>query len=273
MSLRDRILILLGVAAACTPLAVRSAAADLKTTTQDIPGTTVKIDLVLVPAGDISVADPAKPGSTTKVKVTPFWIEKTETTWEQYDAYGFGLEASGKNPAQAGAADAIAHPSKPYGAPDRGFGHQGYPVLSVTYYAAEQYCKWLSAKTGHTFRLPTEAEWEYACRAGKGDISKDKLADSAWFWQEKTQPVAKKLPNAWGIYDMLGNAGEWATGLDGKPVLCGGSYDDMAKNVTPSARKHQEPGWNATDPQNPKSKWWLSDGTFVGFRVIRTDVE
>lgn len=231
-----------------------------------IPDTTVKFDMVAVPAGEVRVADPAKPDSSQTVKLQPFWIGKTEVTWDEYDAFAF-LDKSGK--VEASQKDATSHPSKPYGAPDRGFGHHAYPVMSITYYAAQKYCDWLSAKTGKKYRLPTEAEWEYACRANSPEPAKDKLADYAWFWQEKTQAVGKKLPNAWGIYDMLGNVGEWCTGMDGRPVLRGGAYDDVAKDVNPAARKTQAPSWNITDPQNPKSKWWLSDGPFAGFRVLR----
>ncbi|MGB9619630.1 MAG: formylglycine-generating enzyme family protein, partial [Armatimonadota bacterium] len=143
------------------------------------------------------------------------------------------------------------------------------PVINVSFNGAESYCKWLSAKTGHKYRLPTEAEWEYACRAGKPGPTPDKLEQFAWFWQEKTQPVGKKSANAWGIHDMLGNVAEWCTGLDGKPVVCGGSWQDRAKDCTPTRRQYQQESWQANDPQCPKSKWWLSDGEFVGFRVLR----
>jgi hypothetical protein len=72
---------------------------------------------------------------------------------------------------------------------------------------------------------------------------------------------------------MLGNVAEYVTILDepkdAKPTACGGSYDDKAENISSSSRKTQDPTWNSTDPQNPKSKWWLSDGPFVGFRIVR----
>ena len=119
------------------------------------------------------------------------------------------------------------------------------------------------------FRLPSEAEWEYACRAGAPEPTAEQLAKCAVTFAEKTQPVGTKSPNAWGLHDMLGNVAEWCVDLKGKPVVCGGSFEDTPKNVKASARKYQTEGWQANDPQDPKSKWWLSDGEFVGFRVIR----
>ena len=90
------------------------------------------------------------------------------------------------------------------------------PVICITHHAAMEYCRWLSAKTGKLYRLPTEAEWEHACRAGTktaysfGD-DPAKLEDYAWYVEnaEKPQPVGKKKPNPWGLFDMHGNVAEW----------------------------------------------------------------
>ena len=207
------------------------------------------------------------------VKVGPFWIGKTEVTWDAYDIFVFRLDLTEQQKTEG--VDATSRPSKPYGAPDRGFGHQGYPALGVTFYAAEQFCQWLSAKTGKKYRLPTEAEWEYACRAGAASEEKPESLDrTAWYWEnadDKTHPVGTKAPNAWGLYDMLGNVAEWCRGADGTPVVRGGSYNDRAAKVGVTARALQTPAWNATDPQNPKSKWWLANAPFVGFRVLREE--
>ena len=230
--------------------------------TESISGTLVKFDMVPIPAGEITMPDPAKPGAKIKVKIPALWFGRTEVTWDEYDVFVFKLD-------QPPGEDAVSRPSKPYGASDRGYGHKGYPVINESFLGAEQYCKWLSLKTGHEYRLPTEAEWEYACRAGKPVPDKNKLADYAWFFQEKTQPVGQKKPNAWGLYDMLGNVGEWCTDMCGKPVVRGGSWEDVAKDVSPTARRYQDESWQANDPQSPKSKWWLSDGQFVGFRIVR----
>ena len=232
---------------------------------EKIAGTLVEFQMIGVPGGEITIQDPTKPGVKQRIKLKPFWVGKTEVTWDEYDVYAFKLD----QPACGTEADAVSRPSKPYGAVDRGFGHKGYPVINVSYYAAEQYCRWLSLKTGHKYRLPTEAEWEYACRAGKPEPAKEQLPKLAWIWQEKTGPVGKMSPNAWGLFDMLGDVGEWCADLAGKPVLCGGTYQDLPAKVRPSARQYQDDSWQANDPQNPKSKWWLSDGQFVGFRIIR----
>jgi formylglycine-generating enzyme required for sulfatase activity len=242
-----------------------------KIVTVALPNTTVQFDLVFVPEGELMMRDPIK-GTLKRVKVRSFWLGKTEVTWDEYDVFLYRLDLP---PDADESADAIARPSRPYGAPDRGWGHSGYPAIGMTYHAAEQYCRWLSLKTGKKFRLPTEAEWEYACRAGElsGDVIKDKawLDAHAWFADNaggKTHPVGKKRPNPWGLYDMLGNVAEWCQGVDSKPVVRGGSFKDPAEKVHPAARELPSPDWNATDPQFPKSQWWHPDAPFVGFRVL-----
>jgi len=244
--------------------------------TETLPKTLVKFEMVPIRGGVLEMPDPANPGKKQRIKIRDFWIGKTEVTWDEYDVYLYGLDLADNEEDPQSGPDAISRPSKPYGSPDRGFGHEGYPAIGMTYLAAEQYCRWLSIKTGKRYRLPTEAEWEHACRARvlpSGPI-RNKLEKLAWFWDnsdDKTHPVAKKQPNAWGLYDMLGNTAEWCKGRDGTPVVCGGSYRDSAEKVHPAARQRQTPGWNANDPQNPKSKWWLSDAPFVGFRVLREE--
>ena len=269
-TLRSRAILVLAACALALGIALAAHAADAPARaayTQDISGTLVKFGMISVPAGEITIADPAKKGATRKVKVGPFWIGKTEVTWDQYDVFVFKLDEpqGAKNLPK----DATSRPSKPYGAADRGYGRKGYPVINESFAGARAYCKWLSKKTGHNYRLPTEAEWEYACRASAPEPTAGQLAKCAVTFAEKTQPVGSKSPNAWGISDMLGNVAEWSVDLKGKPVVCGGSFEDMPKKVKPSARKYQTEAWQANDPQDPKSKWWLSDGQFVGFRVIR----
>jgi formylglycine-generating enzyme required for sulfatase activity len=100
----------------------------------------------------------------------------------------------------------------------------------------------------------------------------DDLSTVAWFEanaEDQAQAVAGKQPNALGFYDMLGNVVEWVTGVDGEPATKGGSFLDEPGDVQIDARARQTRKWNETDPQIPKSKWWLSDGPFVGFRIVR----
>ena len=197
----------------------------------------------------------------------PFWIAKTELTWDLYDTFVFGLDQSG-TPDES-AVDAVTRPSKPYIAMDRGFGKSGYPVISVSYHGAEMFCEWLSKKTGRTYRLPTEAEWSLACAIG--DICPGGLDDHAWHKGNsdfKTHPVGTKKPDALGLHDMYGNASEWCSGGDDEPVTMGGSYRDSAQEIGCTMRVEPSDAWNASDPQIPKSVWWLADGGFVGFRIV-----
>jgi formylglycine-generating enzyme required for sulfatase activity len=248
------------------------AADDRKSFTERLPGTTVQFEMVAIPPGTIEMPDSENPDKTITVRIPRLWISKTEVSWDEYGTYAFNREIA-EEEKQRGA-DAIAKPTKPYGAIDRGYGYEGNPAIGMTYVAAQRYCEWLSRMTGRKYRLPTEAEWEYACRAGvlkREPLQLEQLERIAWYRansNNKPQPVGKKAANPWGLHDMLGNVMEWCQGLDGKPVACGGSFRDPAEKVHPGARERQTPDWNMTDPQYPKSRWWLSDAPFVGFRVV-----
>ncbi len=239
----------------------------LKAYSQTLPGSVVKVDMMPIPSGFLIDAGKMK-------SVKPFWIASTEMTWEAYDVF---LASGPPSPAYDQTAfpvDAIARPSKSYILPDLGWGHHGYPAINVSILSVTMYCRWLSAQTGKKYRLPTDTEWEYACRAGASNakpLAPLLLGKTAWYAansEGKTHPVGKKLPNAWKLYDMQGNTGEWATDAEGKPVLCGGAFNDKAELLVPTTRRRQTPAWQATDPQLPKSRWWLADGKFIGFRIV-----
>jgi formylglycine-generating enzyme required for sulfatase activity len=230
-----------------------------------IPGSLVAFELVRVRGGSVTLA-----GGDT-VDVANFWIGRTEVTWDAYDIFAFQLDKrDASNPQEA---DAVARPSRPYGAPDWGFGHQGYAALSMTQHAAAQFAAWLSAKTGHTYRLPTEAEWQRAFTLAypyRATLSTALLEERAWFAANadgKTHPVGMRSPDALGLFDLLGNAAEWVMPPDSARLTMGGSYRDTT--LLPVSRATQTRAWNETDPQIPKSTWWLSDGPFVGFRLVR----
>ena len=232
-----------------------------------VPGTTVPFEVVRCPSGEIRTDD------EEDVFVGAMWVLTTEVTWDLYDIFAYQLDLEESERMKN--ADATTRPSRPYQSPDYGFGHQGYAAICVTYHAAEQFTVWLSEKTGKTYRLATDAEWQFAAQGGKQggtELEEEALDALAWYREnasDKTQAVGEKSPNAIGVYDMLGNVREWVTGHDGKPVTRGGSFKDKAEDVQLDARAKQHWKWNETDPQIPKSKWWLSDGYHVGFRIVR----
>lgn len=223
--------------------------------------------MIPVPKGVVKIGDKS-------VEVKEFWIADAETAWEVYDTFLASGPPSKAYDQTDFAADAIARPSKSYILPDLGWGHSGYPAINLSYVSVQMFCRWLSSVTNKKYRLPTEAEWELACREGMSDsqgLTDADLEKAAWYKansNQVTHPIRKKAPNKLGLYDMMGNVGEWATDREGKPVLCGGTFLDAPEKISPSMRKYWSPAWQETDPQIPKSRWWLSDGPFVGFRLV-----
>jgi formylglycine-generating enzyme required for sulfatase activity len=201
-----------------------------------------------------------------KVPGMDLWIGRTEVTWDLYDAFALSRPDSTERRA---ATDAVARPTRPYGAPDYGWGHAGYPVISVAYTAAQAFCEWLSAKTGKKYRLPTESEWDHVAQLAAAGKATDNLAWSAANAGGTTRAVGGKPADALGLHDLFGNAAEWVTVTAGRPVVRGGSFRDAASVVGPTARAVQDDTWNERDPQIPQSRWWMSDAPFVGFRIVR----
>jgi len=268
---------------------------------QKIPNAAVSFKMVPVPAGVFLMGSTEKEkghvadeGPAVKVSVDSFWMEEHEVTYEEYIL--FQDEAQDKGPVP----DGITRPSPPYIDFTLGMGKTGgFPANSMSQYAAIMYCKWLYKKTGVFYRLPTEAEWEYACRAGASTAyayGNDETALSSYAWYSansgnKYHAVKQLKPNAWGLYDMPGNVAEWT--LDqyaanyfeqvkdkpGNPslplvtkypvTLRGGSFRDEAPKLRSAARLASDKKWNARDPQIPRSKWWNTDAPFIGFRVVR----
>lgn len=271
---------------------------------QQIDGTKLSFEMQAIPGGSFAMG--SKNGGKDEapvhqVKIDPFWMSKFEVTWDIFEPFlykDFEVNNSvGAIPAQV---DAVTRPTKPYLDMTFGMGKVGKPALAMTQYNAIQFCKWLYARTGVFYRLPTEAEWEYACRAGsKDDYSfgndAKKLGEYAWFSgnsDKKTHDVGQKKPNAWGLYDMHGNVAEWTYdqylpdfyASVGKAevsnpvavadklyplVIRGGSYEDDAKGVRSAARRASEPAWKQIDPQIPKSNWWFPEAPFIGIRLVR----
>ncbi len=286
----------------------------MKPYTEPIVGVDQGFDMIPIPSGTFTMGSPKDEakrkddeGPQVKVHIDPFWMGKYEVTWNEYDIWSFNLDIQRRKLTKTAAtatdkiSDAVTRPTKPYTDMTFDMGHDGYPAICMTQLAAKMYCKWLSKKTGHYYRLPTEAEWEFACRAGTttaysfGDDPK-KLTDYAWYYDnsdEKYQKVGKKKPNPWGLYDMHGNVSEWCLDqyapdaykrLSGKGVVKnplavatklyprivrGGSWDDDAEDLRSAVRHKSEPDWKVQDPQIPKSVWYHTDALHVGFRVVR----
>jgi formylglycine-generating enzyme required for sulfatase activity len=294
----------------------------MKKYTEKIPGTEVAFEMVPILGGTYTMGSPPNEkgrkddeGPQHQVHIDPFWMEAHEVTWQEYELWGLGLDKlrrkfKKEEPSTQWdrIADALAQPTKPYSDMSFGMGKKGYPAICMTQFAAKMYCKWLSAKTGRYYRLPTEAEWEYACRAGSSTAycfgDDPKLLDGyAWYGEnddgsvegnsdEKYHKVAQKKPNAWGLYDMHGNVSEWC--LDQylpegyqefagrrvenplvpstKPypqVVRGGSWIEPPETCRSAARRGSTKDWKAQDPQIPQSIWYLTDADFVGFRIVK----
>ncbi len=312
---------------------------------EQLPGTDVSFAMIPVPGGVFSMGSPEgeadradDEGPQVRVKVEPFWIGKNEVTWAEFQTY-MGmynefkqLQTLKMNRAKEQASgddaqdwelvdkhgwdgeivdqydvDAVTSPTPLY-MPDQTYmagDLPDQPAVTMTQYAARQYTKWLSGITGRPYRLPSEAEWEYAARAGTetaysfGDDAGD-VEQHAWLMENSdyaTHPVGTKAPNPWGLYDMHGNVAEWTldeyaadryTKLGKGPetsaddvnwptklyprVIRGGSWLDEPPMARSAARhKSEEDEWKLSDPNLPLSPWWYTEepAMGVGMRLVR----
>jgi formylglycine-generating enzyme required for sulfatase activity len=290
---------------------------------EKVPGTEVNFKMVPIPGGTFTMGSPAgekdrkdDEGPQHDVKIEPFFMEEHEVTWAEYNLFLDNYNRlSSKPPVAIPAdkmADAVTFPTPMYdveAAPKlERMGGRGpnFPAVIMSQFAARQYTKWLSKKTGRFYRLPSEAEWEYAARAGTktayffGD-DPAKLDEYAWFNKNANEadgdtgyhPIMQKKPSPWGLYDIYGNVAEWCIDeydpkwyqkfagkvTEGKDtinwpttlynrVLRGGFYDADPADLRSAARSESNKLMNALDPQIPKSPHWMSDGFFIGFRVV-----
>jgi formylglycine-generating enzyme required for sulfatase activity len=277
-----------------------------------IPGTEVSFSMTPIPGGTFTMGSPPDEGGRgkdegpeRKVTIDPFWMGTHEVTWDAYEQWAYSLELrrrKGEPSSRDEAADAVTRPTPPYTDMTFGMGRTGYPALCMTQLAARTYCQWLSTKTGEFYRLPTEAEWEYACRAGtttRWSCGDDEKVLDAFAWtsansQGTTHPVGRKKPNPFGLYDMHGNVAEWCldqhtpkgygeqmnvTNPFQRPttlyprVVRGGSWRHRPGASRSAARQGSDEQWKMQDPQLPQSVWYHTDALFVGFRLVRPKCE
>ena len=273
--------------------------------TETIPATEVSFDMVSIPGGYFKMGSPeseanrkADEGPQKEVEIDPFYMGKYEVTWDLFELFfKQNKELFVKlDDDRVMKIDAITRPSPPYEDPSYGMGKDGFPAVSMSAYSALVFCKWLSTITGKFYRLPTEAEWEYAARAGTetaysfgDDVSV--IDEYAVFYKNsgnKYAEVGTKKPNPWGLYDMHGNAAEWTLDeyredsyakTDKKnpwvtPTVIhprsyrGGSWDDDADKLRSAARTASSLKLQKRDPQIPKSFWWFTDSNYVGMRLV-----
>ncbi|MFC1660439.1 SUMF1/EgtB/PvdO family nonheme iron enzyme [Gemmatimonadota bacterium] len=218
--------------------------------TELIPGTTVSFDMVAIPGGTFEMGSPPSEafrnedeGPVRRVTVGPFWMGRIEVTWNEFEAWYRATRSEGRTDTQPRAlgssgmeaeVDAVTGATPPYVPPDQGWGKGERPAITMTHLAAVQYTRWLSEVTGRRYRLPTEAEWEYAARGGtetpyffEGD---PRQLSTRRFWTRilgqdtelldthvihrgnsggRTQPPAEVSPNPFGLVNMLGNVREF----------------------------------------------------------------
>ena len=284
---------------------------EMKAYSSVIPGTEVNFEMLPIPGGKFKMGSPASEegrkddeGPQRQVEIAPFWMGKCEVTWNEFELFMYPTEERRIREIHKiddklnELTDGSTRPTQPYVEMSFGMGKDGFPAISMTQHAANKYCEWLSAKTGQFYRLPTEAEWEYAARAGTetgycwGDGASKIDGYSCWAnnSEGKCQKVGKKKPNPWGLHDILGNVMEWT--LDGydansyasgpasnpwnkasKPYphsARGGAWDDdSADKLRVAARRASDADWKIQDPQFPKSVWYHTDAQFLGFRIVR----
>ncbi len=273
------------------------------------------LEMLPVQGGEFTLGSPSSEkgrksaeGPQKKVEIEPFWMSKVEIPWALYTAFYQNGKARNSDGSlitpkkKDDLSTIVCQPTPQYhdmflnssfiNDPD-------HPAMDMTQHAANKFCQWLSAQTGHYYRLPTEAEWEYACRAGTtttwsfGD-DESKLNDYAWYEGNSNftyQKVGQKKPNPWGFHDMHGNVAEWvldqyskkyykslkdgAVGPWNTPTtryprsIRGGSWDSAPTDTRSAAREGSDKELKTLDPQVPKSVWYHTSGQHIGFRIVR----
>lgn len=252
---------------------------DFTNYTEQVPGTMVSFNMIAIPGGTFQMGSEEKEkfrredeGPVRRVTVSPFFMAEVETTWDQFWAFYGQTMSEGRTLPEAVYAnnndpevDALSGPTPPFGFPDQGWGGGDRPAITMTHYAAETFCQWLSMRTGKKYRLPTEAEWEYAARGGTQtpyffpgkpqDFSNQGFMRTFFNAQtdgissyviynnnskNRTQEPDKVKANPFGLKNMLGNVMEY----------CADKYDPKA---------YAKAG-DVTDPWVKEGEEWVVRG-------------
>ena len=291
--------------------------------TVTIPGTEVSFRMIPVPGGSFLLGSPEDEedrsddeGPQIEVNVDPMWVAEKEVSWAEYKEfmklYAIFKEFEAKGVRTVGPdnlVDAITAPTELY---DPSFTYEygeepEQPAVTMTQYSAQQFTKWLSRVTGQQFRIPTEAEWEYAARGGtttpySWGENADDIDEYAWYFDnadDGAPPVGSKKPNPFGLHDMHGSVAEITVNAysedgysqfdTGKPinatqvvawpetsspiVVRGGSWEMDPEQLRSAARiATEDEDWKEEDPNFPKSPWWFTSDPSrgVGFRLFRS---
>ena len=217
---------------------------------ETIPGTAASISMIAVPGGEFTIGSPEdepfredNEGPQRRVRISPFFMGEVEVTWDQFWAFYSETMSEGRTPPAVIYAnnsrediDAVSGPTPPFGLPDQGWGMGSRPAITMTHYSAQTFCQWLSLKTGRKYRLPTEAEWEYAARGGTAtpyffEGNPKKLSNEGFLKSifkpdttgiyshavyvnnsgNRTQEPSEARPNPFGLKNMLGNVMEYCS--------------------------------------------------------------
>lgn len=247
---------------------------------EQIPGTPISINMVAIPGGSFKMGSSEKEpfhkadeSPVRNVTLRPFFMAEVEVTWDQFWAFYASTMSEGRTPPETVYAnnsrtdvDAVSGPTPPFGFPDQGWGFGDRPAITITHYAAETFCQWLSLKTGKKYRLPTEAEWEYAARGGTETpyffAGNPKDFSDQGFWRKffdasteeisayiiygknsknRTQEPSNVNANPFGLKNMLGNVMEY----------CADKYDPEA---------YSKGGDNVTNPIVTEGTEWVVRG-------------
>ena len=282
--------------------------------TETLPGSNTTFRMLPIPGSTFLMGSPENEpnrkqdeGPQIEVTIAPFWMAQHEVSWKEYKKFMglYNILKNQKSPPQIdedNRVDAYTVPTPLY-EPDFTFAlgeESNQPAVTMSQYAAKQYTKWISMEHERFYRLPTEAEWEYACRSNSQTAfsfgnDPETLDEHAWYFdnsEDEYHPVGTKAANAWGLHDMHGNVAEmvldqyqpegyadfpvtastpvvWPTKMFGR-VIRGGAWDSDPEDLRSAARSSTK-DWRTEDPNLPKSPWWFTDeqALTVGFRIIR----